>query len=103
MRGYCLLTPANRALVATLEYLHAVSSGAASRFLAALDARLELLASNPLSGRHRPEFHHPALRFISCQSYVVAYAPDRRPISIVAIIHGARDTPMLLERSIEVG
>ena len=96
MRSYRLLTPANRDLTLILEYLDRYSPLAAERFLARLHERLELLSTQPNSGRQRPEFGYDTLRSITFESYIVAYLPASRPLSIVAILHGSRDLASLL-------
>ena len=91
MRPYRLVTPAYRNLRDILDYLNSNSSSAAERFLTTLDYRLRLLARYPESGMRRSEFGHPDLRYLSVDSYVIAYYPDTKPLTIVAIIHGSRD------------
>lgn len=57
-----------------------------------------LLARQPGMGHAREDLTpDPALRFWPVFSYIVAYAPDERPLGIVSIVHGARD-PAVIER-----
>jgi plasmid stabilization system protein ParE len=97
MRPYRFVTPAYKNLRDILDYLNSNSSSAAERFLATLDYRLRLLAKHPLSGQERPEFGHPELRYLSGGSYLVAYYPATKPLTITAIVHGARDVAELMK------
>ena len=38
-----------------------------------------------------------ALKFWTVYSYLVVYDPDSRPLTIVAVLHGARDVEQLLK------
>ena len=41
-------------------------------------------------GRHRPDLTSRPLRFWRVRQYLIAYAPDERPLLIVAVLHGMR-------------
>ena len=49
-----------------------------------------LLALNPGCGHLRPDLSVSRHRFWSSQSFLVVYLPDRRPLFIVRVLHGAR-------------
>jgi hypothetical protein len=36
------------------------------------------------------EFHPEPLRFILVREYLIAYAPDEKPLWVVAVMHGRR-------------
>jgi plasmid stabilization system protein ParE len=74
-----------------LDYLNSNSSSAAERFLATLDYRLRLLAKHPYSGHTRQDFGYAHLRYLSVSSYLIAYDPATKPLTITAIIHGSPD------------
>jgi len=65
--------------------------------LAARGVREEILngirtvVSFPHSGYRRPNLTSRALRFKLVREYVIAYAPDKRPLWVVAVFHGRRD------------
>jgi plasmid stabilization system protein ParE len=64
--------------------------------LAARGVREEILSSIravvsfPYRGHKRPDLTLRPLRFILVREYLIAYAPEARPLWIVAVIHGRR-------------
>ena len=55
-----------------------------------------LLANHPDLGHTREDLATPSLRFWPVGSYLVIYVAEKQPIEIVAVVHGARDVPTLL-------
>jgi plasmid stabilization system protein ParE len=51
---------------------------------------LSKAGSSPPSGHRRPDLTSSPLRFIRVRDYLIAYAPDERPLWIIAVIHGHR-------------
>ena len=64
---------------------------AADRMLTEILDRLALLARFPHQGHRRTDLTSRPLRFFTVRSYLIAYAPDERPLWVVAIIHGHRN------------
>ena len=56
-----------------------------------------LLATHPVLGHAREDLPVPSLRFWPVGSYLVVYRVEK-PIEIVAIVHGARDVPSVVNR-----
>ena len=54
-----------------------------------LDA-IDALAPFPHQGHRRTDFTSRPLRFWRVYDYLIAYAPDEKPLWVVAIIHGHR-------------
>jgi plasmid stabilization system protein ParE len=54
-----------------------------------LDA-VEALVSSPRQGRRRPDLTGCPLRFAQVRDYLIAYAPDEKPLWVVAVMHGRR-------------
>jgi plasmid stabilization system protein ParE len=46
--------------------------------------------SFPHQGHHRPDLTTRPMRFMRVRSFLIAYAPDEKPLLILAIIHGSR-------------
>jgi toxin ParE1/3/4 len=61
-------------------------------FVQGLRQRCEHVASNPLSHRLRPELGDN-LRSFPYSSYVIFYAAAATEVTIIRILHGARDLP----------
>src|SRR5436305_1727491 len=53
------------------------------------------LAKFPEMGHERPALASPALRFWVVRAYLIAHAPDERPLLIVAVLHGKRNPRLL--------
>lgn len=64
-----------------------------------LDACL-LISKSPFAGQLRPDFTPRPLRFWvvgKYPNYVVVYDPQKKPVRIVRILHGARQLAALLK------
>jgi plasmid stabilization system protein ParE len=54
-----------------------------------------LLAENPSIGHSREDLTDQPVLFWPVGSYVIIYDSRQKPISIVRVVHGARDVPSL--------
>jgi plasmid stabilization system protein ParE len=54
--------------------------------LAAIDAVVPF----PNQGHKRPDLTSRPLRFILVREYLIAYAPDEKPLWVIAVMHGRR-------------
>lgn len=45
----------------------------------------------PHQGQSRPDLTRRPLRFIVVREYPIAYAPDEKPLWVVAVLHGKRN------------
>ena len=52
--------------------------------------RCKDLVAFPHQGYRRPDLTNRPLRFVLVRDYLVAYAPDKRPLLILAVVHGHR-------------
>ncbi len=66
------------------------SEASADRFLAKLQTKLSLLATQPEMGRLRPELM-PDLRSFPYARYVLFYIARPEGIEVVRVLHSARD------------
>jgi plasmid stabilization system protein ParE len=48
------------------------------------------LVTMPHQGHRRPDLTSRPLRFWRVHSYLIAYAPQERPLLVVAVVHGRR-------------
>jgi plasmid stabilization system protein ParE len=53
-------------------------------------ARIEALVPFPNRGHKRPDLTSRTLRFTVLHDYLIAYAPEERPLWVVAVTHGRR-------------
>ena len=59
----------------------------------------DFLANSPSAGRIRKELTALPVRFWVVQpysNYLIAYDPEKKPLQIIRVLHGARDLPSLL-------
>ena len=72
---------------------------AANRVESAILSACASLASRPLQAPKRPQLTKLPLRFWTISRYpnfLVVYRPDKKPLRVVAVLHGRRDIRSLL-------
>src|SRR2546426_525769 len=80
----------------SLDYIAKDNINAADRVLADIHSALSTLVAAPHIGHRRPDLTTRPLRFhVVRDEYVVAYAPDERPLWVVAVLHGRRNPRVL--------
>ena len=80
------------------DHISKDSPEAARRLMIRLVDAFRLLATRPALGYTREDLQAPWLRFWPVESYLVIYRAGRQPIEIVAVVHGARDVPTVINR-----
>jgi plasmid stabilization system protein ParE len=90
MKSFAFHPEADIDLTEILDYLADDSPQAADLFLDNVESALESLVSFPHQGYRRPNLTSRPLRFKLVGEYVIAYAPDKDPLWVVAIFHGRR-------------
>jgi antitoxin ParD1/3/4/toxin ParE1/3/4 len=70
--------------------------GAADRFERRIREAFYRLARNPGIGPKREDITGKPVLFWPVGSYLIIYAPSRRPIEIVRVLHGAREVRRIL-------
>lgn len=83
----------------TIDRIASSSPGAAMRFLDALDATGDQLATQPMSGKSYPHPRFAGLRFrlvIGFPKHVVFYQPRSDHVLIVRVLRSDRDLPTVL-------
>jgi antitoxin ParD1/3/4/toxin ParE1/3/4 len=69
---------------------------AADRIVANILDACGRLGEMPGLGHTREDLTERPVRFWPVGRYLVIYRPDRTPIDIIAVLHGARDVPRVL-------
>jgi toxin ParE1/3/4 len=82
-----------------VEFIAADNEDAAVRVRHALYSAFELLASRPGIGHTRDDLTERSMKFWSVYSYLVVYEPASNPLTIVAVLHGARDVARILKEN----
>ncbi len=68
-----------------------------SRFHDALEEAFRHLAEMPAIGHTREDLTDRPLKLWSVYSYLVVYDPASSPLTVIAVLHGARDVEKLLK------
>jgi len=95
MTGYDLHPEARLDLDDIWEHIAADSLPAADRVVAEVLSAIRALVPFPGQGHRRPDLTSLPLRFIPVREYPIAYAPDEKPLWVVAIVHGRRSPRVL--------
>jgi antitoxin ParD1/3/4/toxin ParE1/3/4 len=90
MTGYTFHSEALNDLDEIWEYIASDSVDAADRVIAEILAAIRNVVPFPNSGHQRPDLTSRPLRFILVRDYLIAYAPDEKPLWVIAVLHGKR-------------
>ena len=89
--GFALHPLAAQDITEIWEYIAKDSPLAARRVREEILSGVRSVVAFPHSGYRRPNLTSRPLRFKLVREYVIAYAPDQRPLWVVAVFHGRRD------------
>jgi plasmid stabilization system protein ParE len=89
--GYDFHPEARLDLREIIDFIADDNPAAADRMLTEILDTLASLARFPHMGHHRTDLTSRPLRFFTVRSYLIAYAPDERPLWVVAVMHGHRN------------
>ena len=90
MSGFVLHPEAYTDLDDIWEYIAADNLDAADRVREEIYETIRSLVAFPRQGHSRPDLTSRPLRFHSLRDYVIAYAPDEKPLAVIAVLHGRR-------------
>jgi plasmid stabilization system protein ParE len=91
MTGYDFHPEARLDLEEIWEFIRRDSLHAADRMVAEILSAIRALVPFPHRGHRRPDLTNRPLRFIVVRDYLIAYAPDERPLWVIAVMHGHRN------------
>ena len=95
MSGYALHPEAYEDLDDIRGYIAQDNPDAADRVITEIFDAIRALVPFPGQGRRRPDLTSRPLRFIVVREYLIAFAPDEKPLWIVAVMHGRRNPRMM--------
>jgi toxin ParE1/3/4 len=72
------------------EYIADDNLDAADRVLEEIYQTVQSLAAFPHRGHKRLDLTSRPLLFHVLRNYVIAYAPDEKPLAVIAVLHGRR-------------
>jgi toxin ParE1/3/4 len=91
MTGYDFHPEASLDLDEIWEFIANNNLDAADKVIADILAALDKLVPFPGQGHQRPDLTSRPLRFILVREYLIVYAPDEKPLWVMAVIHGRRN------------
>ena len=90
MTGYDFHPEARLDLDEIWEFIHSDNLDSADRVIAEVFDAIRALVPVPHKGHRRPDLTSRPLRFISVHEYLIAYAPEEKPLWVIAVMHGHR-------------
>ena len=95
MRAYDFHPEAEGDINAIWEYIAEENPDAADRMIDKIVSTIEALVPFPYQGHPRTDLTLRPLRFINVGNYLIVYAPDKKPLWVIAILHGRRSPRIL--------
>ena len=89
--GYALHLEAYADLDDIRYYIAQENPNAADRVMSEIFDTLRGLVPFPHRGHRRPDLTSRPLRFILVREYLIAYAPEEKPLWVVAVMHARRN------------
>lgn len=77
------------------EFLAEDNIDAAGRVRVEILDAIRKLVAFPRQGHKRTDLTSRPLRFHTVRSYLIAYAPDEKPLLIMAVLHGRRNPQVI--------
>jgi plasmid stabilization system protein ParE len=99
MSGYQFTPQAVTDLIGIWSFIAKDNSRVADKVEAAVFRACDFLVDSPLAGRIRKDLTTHPVRFWVVQpysNYLIVYDPAKKPLQVIRILHGARDTHALL-------
>jgi plasmid stabilization system protein ParE len=90
MSGHALHPEAYDDLDDIRGYIADYNPDAADRVIDEIFDAIRALVPLPNQGHRRPDLTGRPLRFILVRDYLIAYAPEEKPLWVVAVMHGRR-------------
>ena len=91
MSGFVLHPDVSTDLEEIWEFIAADNLGAADRLLEEIYGAIRGLVSFPQLGHVRSDLTSRPLRFHSVGDYLIAYAPEEKPLIVLSVLHGRRN------------
>jgi antitoxin ParD1/3/4/toxin ParE1/3/4 len=90
-QGFKLHPGAAQDITEIWEYIAEDSPLAARRIREEILDAIRMLVPFPYQGHVRTELTSRPLRFQIVREFLIAYAPDEKPIVVIAVLHGKRN------------
>ncbi len=96
-KAYRLTPEAQAGVEEICAFVAEDSIDAALRVLEEFERAFDQLAATPGLGHKREDLTRRPVRFWGVFSYLVVYDPEGTPLTVIAVLHGARDIKRLLK------
>jgi plasmid stabilization system protein ParE len=90
-QGFKLHPEAARDITDIWEYIARENPLAAGRVREEILDAIRKLVPFPHQGHKRPDLTSLPLRYQIVRDYIIAYAPEERPLLVIAVLHGRRN------------
>jgi len=97
MKRYKLMPAAEEDLAGIIQQISEDRPRAALKVFGRIHAAAQRLADMPNIGHLCEDITDKPVRFWAVHSWLIVYRPDRRPLEILRIVHGAQDLPRALQ------
>jgi plasmid stabilization system protein ParE len=77
------------------EFIATDNENAANGVIGEILSTVRGLVRFPYQGHRRPDLTTRPLRFSLVREYLIAYAPEEKPLWVVAVIHGRRNPSVM--------
>jgi plasmid stabilization system protein ParE len=91
MSGFLLHPEALADLEEIWEFIAADNVDAADRVIQEIQEAIRGLVSFPGQGHRRSDLTGRLLRFQPVREFLIAYAPEEKPLVVIAVLHGRRN------------
>jgi toxin ParE1/3/4 len=91
MNGFALHPEAYDDIDEVRSYIAEDNPDAADRMVNEIFDRIRQLVPFPGQGFRRANLTSLPLRFVTVRDYLIAYAPEKKPLWVVAVFHGRRN------------
>jgi plasmid stabilization system protein ParE len=90
-QGFELHPGAAQDITEIWEFIAEDNPLAAGRFREEILDAIRKLVPFPQQGHKRPDLTSKPLRFQTIRDYLIAYAPDEKPLLMISVLHGRRN------------
>jgi plasmid stabilization system protein ParE len=90
-QGFELHPGAAQDIAEIWQFIADDNPAAAGRFREDILDTIRKLVKFPRQGHKRSDLTSRPLRFQTIRDYLIAYAPDEKPLVVIAVIHGRRN------------
>ena len=99
MKRFVLHLAAYRDLDEIWEFIATDNIDAADRLIEEIFVTIRRLTAHPQAGHRRPDLTRKPVRFAVVREYLIAYAPDQKPLLVIAVVHGRRN-PLIISATL---